>query len=87
MTTPHDTRPRALGRNGRKVRRLIIRDVNGEMLAADNYGQPLQHWEIDLTSVANANSQVPLLAVVQEQCNLGCFHDTDKITLPQWGND
>lgn len=71
----------------RAVRRLIIRDTNGEMLAADNYGRPLQHYQIDLTAVANANVQALMMGVVQEQCNLGCWHDKDMIELMPWGAD
>lgn len=74
-------------RNNRKIRRLIIRDANGEQILSDEYGHPLMHYEIDLTAVANANHTAPIKVIVQEQCNLGCFHDKASSILPFWGAD
>lgn len=67
-----------------KPRRLIIRDVTAAQVIADNFGRPLQSYQIDLTGLANADSRCPLMAVVQEQCNLGCWHDRDEGRLPCW---
>jgi hypothetical protein len=72
---------------GAKPRRLVIRDTNGELLAADALGHPLAHWQIDLTGIPNANSRATMTAVVQEHCNLGCWHDSAKLQLPCWGSD
>lgn len=70
-----------------KPRRLVIRDVNGALLAADALGHPLAHWQIDLTGIPNANAAAVMTAVVQQQCNLGCWHDAESIALPCWGSD
>jgi hypothetical protein len=67
-----------------KLRRLVVRDVNGESLM-NRDGR--EHWQIDLTGIPNANSRATLTAVIQEQCNLGCWHDTQTLTLPPWGAD
>jgi hypothetical protein len=67
-----------------KHRRLVVTDAvspNG----TDGYGH--RHTQIDLTGIKHANSQIPMYAVVQEQCNLGCWHDVSHVELPYWGSD
>ena len=70
-----------------KRRRLVLRDTNGELLLTDRFGRPLPHFQIDLTGIQHANSQCAILAAVQEQCNLGCWHDVSANPLPPWGAD
>jgi hypothetical protein len=70
-----------------KPRRLIVTDTNGSQLKTDDHYEPLQHYQIDLTGIANANSTMPWCATIQEQCNLGCWHDLPYgvVKLPIWG--
>lgn len=70
-----------------KPRRLIVRDSCGEQLVHDACGRPIKHFQIDLTAVPHANSRAGMTAVVQEQCNLGCWHDQTTMDLPCWGAD
>lgn len=69
--------------NGKKPRRLIVRDVVGSQYPLSHNA----HREIDLTGLVHANTQSPIYAVVQEQCNLGCWHDTSLNDLQCWGPD
>jgi hypothetical protein len=70
-----------------KARRLVIQYPDGYKRFVDDRGCPLTHFQIDLTGIANANSQSPVSAVVQEQCNLGCWHDRDSYPLAPWGTE
>jgi hypothetical protein len=74
--------------NGKKPRRLVVKDV---LLSAspvrafdDIY---MHHADIDLTGVPHADTRSPMYAVIQEQCNLGCWHDVNRTYLPCWGSD
>jgi hypothetical protein len=70
-----------------KPRRLIITDVSGSQLLTNDFGQPLQHFQIDLTDIANRNACMPMHATVQQQCNLGCWHNYESCLLPFWPAD
>jgi hypothetical protein len=63
-----------------KPRRLIVTDTNGSPLQVSN------HYQIDLTDIHNADSRTPLHATVQEQCNLGCWHNYESVRLPHWSD-
>lgn len=65
-----------------RPRRLVIRMPNG-----GNWAPSDQVAHIDLTGVPNADSRAPLQAVVQEQCDLQCWHDLPAKILPAWSND
>jgi hypothetical protein len=69
------------------ARRLVVKDPAGQVPAADARGRPLAHWEIDLTGMPNADAIAPLSAAVQEQCNLGCWHDVSGYPLQPWGTE
>jgi hypothetical protein len=68
-----------------KPRRLVVKEVDKRMFLTHADGRPLEHWQIDLTGIHNADTRTPLTAVVQEQCNLGCWHDRDSYRLLPWG--
>ena len=59
-----------------KPRRLVIKDVDDGDLAS-----------LDLTGMFNANTLAPLLAVVEEQCDMLHWHQIGKVPLPCWGPD
>jgi hypothetical protein len=43
---------------------------------------------IDLTGLFNADTRAPLMAVVEEQCDLLCWHQrTSGHALPFWSSD
>ena len=48
---------------------------------------PIQVEEIDLTGLVNANSQYPLIAQVDQQCDLGHWHKMSALDLIPWGAD
>lgn len=67
-----------------KARRLIVAD-NAYADHAEGFGG--KHNQIDLTGIVHANSQFGMYAIVQEQCNLGCWHNVTRYELAPWGND
>lgn len=60
------------------ARRLVVKDVTGQII-----GVP--HDQVNLTGVENVNPMDPPVAVVQQRCDLGCWHDVSSVTLPCWG--
>jgi hypothetical protein len=68
----------ALGTPPGPMRRLIVTSVDDSQVALND------HDQIDLTGLYNNSARDPLMAVIQEQCNLGCWHDKDRVPLPIW---
>lgn len=67
-----------------RPRRLVIQQADGSSVTHTD-GTLLM---IDLTGLHNANAQIPLRVVVEEQCDLLCWHDlTSGSELPCWGPD
>lgn len=62
------------------ARRLVVRDVSDHSIRP---GPP--HDQIDLSSVPHASVNIPMVAVVQQKCELGCWHDISVTELPCWG--
>jgi hypothetical protein len=67
-----------------KPRRLILRDAADQWVVANWRNEPLSHVQIDLTGLSNGSARDPLKAVVQEKCNLDCWHDTGSADVPLW---
>jgi len=63
-----------------KGRRLIVRLRDGEDIRVG------PHHQISLTAVPHADTRVPITAVVQQECDLGCWHDVSTTDLPCWGS-
>ena len=57
-------------------RRPVIADYDGTATSLP---------PLDITSAGHASSQHPLIAIVEEQCDLGHWHLAGKIRLPRWG--
>jgi len=66
-------------------RRIIIRDVDGSMITTDIKGNPIPHFEIDMSDRENENAQASYLLEIQTMCNMGCWHTADHMQLPLWG--
>ena len=75
------------GRHRLTGRRLVVKGPDDRVLLTDASGEPTPHYQIELTGIANANSQYPMRAVVQEHCSLGCWHDVSTQDLVYWGTD
>jgi hypothetical protein len=67
-----------------KQRRLVIRDAADQAVLVNWRGEPLSHTQIDLTGLSNGSARDPLRAVVQEKCNLDCWHDVGSAEVPLW---
>ena len=62
-------------------RRLVVRDAGyGEL-----HLSCAPHDQIDLTGIEHASTANPVVAVVQEKCSLGCWHDLSTTALECWG--
>jgi hypothetical protein len=65
-----------------KPRRLVVKDCADMVLMTDAVGNPVRHYEIELTGIMNKNIREPLVAVVQETCSLGHWHDVAEVAVP-----
>lgn len=62
-------------------RRIIVRDRSGERIGS------MEHDTIDASNVAYNNAGWGVYAIVQEECNLGHWHDTQSVVLAPWGDN
>jgi hypothetical protein len=44
------------------------------------------HGQIDLSGIRNASARDSLAGLIEEKCNLGCWHITERFPLPVWAN-
>jgi len=65
-----------------KKRRLVVADSDYSRIK-----QIRLHDQIDLTGIRNASACDPIHVVVEEECNLGCWHKVSHTDLPCWGDD
>jgi hypothetical protein len=59
-----------------RPRRMLLLDAASSVLGS-----------IDLTGIINANAQAPLELEVQQRCDLGHYHQLERIPLAPWGSD
>lgn len=65
-----------------RPRRLIVQGPDGDNLMIEGH-----LIAVDLTGVANADARWVMRAVVQQQCDLLCWHDmTTGTDLPLWSD-
>jgi len=57
-------------------RRLILRDVDGRLLA---------DRVMVLTGLDHADTRAPITAEVQQQCDMQHWHTLNSWTIPAWG--
>jgi len=62
-------------------RRIILTDADGNNIHSYND----YHHQLDASDLPNANNMFPLHVAVEEQCNLGDWHQTQKVALSPWG--
>lgn len=62
----------------KRRRKIILADVSGE---------PVPDLEMNVTGIANANSQACFTIVVMQQCDLLHWHSVDALVVPPWGSD
>lgn len=63
-----------------RPRRLVVQFPNGANIDFDG-----RLIGVDMTAIPNADARAPLRAVVQQQCDLLCWHDMSTGTdLPLW---
>jgi hypothetical protein len=67
----------------KRPRRITILDTNMYPMTGLD-GEPMI---IDVSGIPHANTQACLMVQVQEQCDLGFWHQSSLQQIPPWGAD